>query len=78
VSSPTPRKRTVKIDTMMKGASVPEPKLLISDPQNEHQEFRILIRVLDPGPSVNYKWREKKVVNFGYYEYTNGLKSSSF
>ena len=38
-------------------ASVPDPKLIISDPdpdpQIENQEFRIRIRILDPDPSVN-------------------------
>jgi len=63
--------------------SVPDPKLIISDPdpdpQTENQEFRIRIRIriLDPDPSVT-RDGEKKVVNFDYYEGTNGLKSLTF
>jgi len=36
-------------------SSVPDPKLIISDPdpQIENQEFRIRIRIMDPDPSVN-------------------------
>jgi len=36
-------------------SSVPDPKLIISnpDPQIENQAFRIRIRILDPDPSVN-------------------------
>jgi len=35
--------------------SVPDPKLIISDPDPkiENQELRIQIRILDPDPSVN-------------------------
>jgi len=57
-------------------SSVPDPKLIISDPdpQTENQEFRIWIRILDPDPSVT-RDGEKKVVNFCYYEDTNRLKS---
>jgi len=58
----------------MVSGSVPDPKLIISDPdpdpQTENQEFRIR----DPDPSVT-RDGEKKVVNFGYNEDTNGLKS---
>jgi len=56
--------------------SVPDPKLIISDPdpQNENQEFRIRIRILDPDSSVT-RDGVKIVVNFDYYEDTNGLKS---
>ena len=47
--------------------SVPDPKLIISDPdpdpQIENQEFRIRMRILDPDPSVT-RDGEKKVVNF--------------
>jgi len=59
--------------------SVPDPKLIISDPdpQTEDQEFRIRIRILDLDPSVA-RDGEKTVVNFGYYEDTNGLKSLTF
>ena len=57
--------------------SVPDPKLIISDPdpQTEDQDFRI--RILDLDPSVA-RDGEKTVVNFGYYEDTNGLKSLTF
>jgi len=64
-------------------ASVPDPKLLILDPDPdpliENQEFRIQIRIriLDRDPSVTWDG-EKEVVNFGYYEDTNGLKSWTF
>jgi len=63
--------------------SVPDQKLIISDPdpdpQTENQEFRtrIRIRILDPDPSVT-RDGEKKVVNFGYNEDTNELKSWTF
>jgi len=44
-------------DGQLTGAkpSVPDPKLIISDPdpQFENQEFRIRIQILDPDPSVN-------------------------
>jgi len=52
-------------------------KSIISDldPQNEYQEFRI--RILDLDPYVT-RDGEKKVVNFDYYEDTNGLKSLTF
>jgi len=62
-------------------SSVLDPKLIISDPdqdpdpQIENQEFRI--RILDPDPSVT-RDGEKKIVNFGDYEDTNGLKSLTF
>jgi len=55
--------------------SVPDPKLISDpdpDPQIENQE--LWIRILDPDPSVT-RDGEKKVVNFGNYEDTNGLKS---
>jgi len=44
-------------------ASVPDPKLIISDldPQIENQEFRI--RILDPDPSVT-RAGEKKSCQF--------------
>jgi len=56
-------------------ASVPDPKLIISDPdpQIENQEFRIL----EPDPSLT-RDSEKIVVNFGYYEDKYGSKSLTF
>ena len=59
--------------------SVPDPKLIISDPDPliENQEFRIRIRILDPDPSVTRNV-EKKVVNFGCNENKNWLKSLTF
>jgi len=38
-----------------KQSSVPDPKLIISDPdpQIKNHEFRIRIRIQDPDPSVN-------------------------
>jgi len=60
-------------------SSVPDPKLIISDPDPdpkiENQEFRI--RILDPDPSAT-RDGEKKVVNFGDYEDTNWLKCLTF
>jgi len=64
------------IKCIIEKSSVPDPKLIISDPdpQTENQEFQIRIRILDPDTSVT-RDGEKKVVNFGYNEDTTGLKS---
>ena len=49
--------------------SVPDPKLIILDPDPQilNYEFRIRIRILDSELPVTIDG-EKKVVNFGYYE----------
>jgi len=55
-------------------SSVPDPKLLITDPdpQIENQELWIQIRIQRPRDD------ERKVFNFAIYEDTNWLKSSTF
>ena len=59
ISKRTCGRKTVPVIRL---ASVPDPKLFITDPdpQIENQEFciriRIRIRILDPDPSVNLRW----------------------